>query len=186
MNKIEVFDDFLSEEMYIKCLEELQKPKWTFLSGHHQIWHMGSLDQVPFFNIAFKKKVLEILPKDINWTHYDMYANGQSRGQDGSIHQDQKMLNDALSLVYFSTPEWSPHYEGNLFFYNQDELTQEYNIIDMVEYKSNRAVLFPGHVWHKASAPTMIYPGLRTSVVVKLIDGDDEDLAKFQIGLETK
>ena len=137
----------------------------------------------------FKYEALEvwpILPKDINWTHYDMYANGQSRGQDGSIHQDQKMLNDALSLVYFSTPEWSPHYEGNLFFYNQDELTQEYNIIDMVEYKSNRAVLFPGHVWHKASAPTMIYPGLRTSVVVKLIDGDDEDLAKFQIGLETK
>ena len=52
--------------------------------------------------------------------------------------------------------------------------------------KTNRAVLLPGHMWHKASAPTMIYPGLRTSIVVKLIDGDDEDLAKLQIGLETK
>ena len=56
----------------------------------------------------------------------------------------------------------------------------------MVEYKTNRAVLFPGHVWHKAAGPTMIYPGLRTSVVIKLIDGDDEKLAKFQTGLERK
>ena len=65
-------------------------------------------------------------------------------------------------------------------------MSREYEIIDIAEYKSNRAVLFPGHVWHKAAAPTMIYPGLRTSVVIKLIDADDEDLAKYQIGLERK
>ena len=186
MDKIKTFDNFLPKHMHATCMEELAKPKWTFLSGHHQIWHMGKLDQVPFFNIAFKKKVLEVLPKDINWTHYDMYANGQSRGQDGSIHQDQKLLNNALSLVYFVTPDWSPHYEGNLFFYDQDEMTQEFNLINVVEYKTNRAVLMSGHVYHKAAGPTMVYPGLRTSVVYKLINTDDKDVAKFQIGLERK
>ena len=37
MDNIQIFDDFLPHEMYVKCLEELQKPKWTFLSGQKKI-----------------------------------------------------------------------------------------------------------------------------------------------------
>lgn len=186
MNKIQIFDNFLSDDMHQKCFEELLKPKWHFLGGHYQIWHMGSLNKVPFFNIAMRKKVLEIMPQDKEWTEYDIYANGQTRGQDGSLHQDQQYLSNSLSFLYYPTPNWHPDYEGDISFYEHDPIRRDYELIDRVQYKTNRAILFPGTIHHKASAPSMVYPGIRLSVVYKMVDANDEETAKFVTGLETK
>ena len=186
MNNIQIFDNFLPDHMHQKCLEELIKPKWEFLGGHYQIWHMCSLNQIPFFNIAMRKKVLEIMPKNIEYTDYDMYANGQTRGQDGGLHQDQMYLNNALSFLYYVTPNWRVDYEGDISFYEKDLFKDSYELIDRVQYKTNRAVLFPGHIYHKVSAPSMAYPGMRISVVYKMIDINDKESAEFKTGIKRK
>lgn len=186
MDSIQIFDNFLQPHMHEQCLKELEKPKWKFLSGSYQIWHMGSLNQVPFFNITMRKKVLEIMPAGTNWVDYDIYANGQTRGQDGSLHQDQQHLSNALSFLYYATPGWIPDYEGDISFYDSDPCNRSYELIKTVQYKPNRGVLFPGNIHHKASAPSLVYNGLRTSVVYKMIDGDDKETAEFVTGLETK
>ena len=126
------------------------------------------------------------MPKNIEWTDYDIYANGQTRGQDGSLHQDQQHLNDALSFLYYPTPDWHPDFEGDISFYNYEPIRREYELIDQVQYKTNRAILFPGIIHHKASAPSMVYPGMRLSVVYKMVDANNKDIAKFVTGLETK
>ena len=38
----------------------------------------------------------------------------------------------------------------------------------IVSYKPNRAVLFPGSIWHYADAPSRFFNGLRISLAYKL------------------
>ena len=52
--------------------------------------------------------------------------------------------------------------EGHLLFFESDELSK------VVEYKPNRAVLFPGKIKHYANAPSKFFNGLRVSLAYKL------------------
>ena len=72
------------------------------------------------------------------------------------------MENKKAPFLYYPCPHWDTRMEGHLLFFESDELSK------VVEYKPNRAVLFPGKIKHYANAPSKFFNGLRVSLAYKL------------------
>ena len=102
-----------------------------------------------------------------------IYANGQTAGQCGSAHPDD----GDLTFLYYPNPEWNYEWQGHLIFMENEsnKLPEGNNFVNpnmetsrIVSYKPNRAVLFPGSIWHYADAPSRFFNGLRISLAYKL------------------
>lgn len=110
--------------------------------------------------------------KGDNMSYPNIYINGQTANQEGTIHQDNVDEN-ALTILYYpillnhdpSNYFWDIHWGGETLFYND----KKDEIIKSVLPKPNRLVIFPGSIPHRASAPTK-YMGsdqLRISLAFK-------------------
>ena len=69
-----------------------------------------------------------------------------------------------MTFLYYPNHEWNPNWQGHLIFFDKDGD----EVSKIVEYKSNRAVLFPGTIKHYADAPSRFFNGLRISLAYKL------------------
>ena len=122
--------------------------------------------------------------------------NGQTKGQDGTVHEDtglsESCLNN-LSFLYYDQKRWEDDWGGDLIFYNSeyhshaeehsgipnDEGAHE---IGRVKYKPNRLVIMNGAMTHRHPGPDADYNvenefPYRTSLVVR---GDEVSLWKEQ------
>ena len=163
-DEIRVFEDFLPEELRQTCYHKLSLPQWSFDGGsaHSRFWHMNELEVDPFFNTILMRYVLDAINDRAGYNIKRIYANGQTATQSGVIHRDHDD-ETAWTFLYYSTPNWKPAYAGNTIFFDEKE-----NIVKTVQYKSNRAVLFPSRIPHMAEAPARQYGGLRTTIAYKL------------------
>ena len=122
--------------------------------------------------------------------------NGQTKGQDGTVHEDTNLgescLNN-LSFLYYDQKRWEDDWGGDLIFYNSeyhshaeehsgipnDEGAHE---IGRVKYKPNRLVIMNGAMTHRHPGPDADYNvenqfPYRTSMVVR---GDEVRLWEEQ------
>ena len=122
--------------------------------------------------------------------------NGQTKGQDGTVHEDTNLgescLNN-LSFLYYDQKRWEDDWGGDLIFYNSEyhSHAEEYSgipedegahEIGRVKYKPNRLVIMNGAMTHRHPGPDAEYNvenefPYRTSLVVR---GDKVRLWKEQ------
>ena len=137
----------------------------------NRFWHFDGLEEIDYFNDFLYKEIrarLNVLYhqpskfwKNKKISGFDrIYANGQTAGQCGTPHTDD----GDLTFLYYPNPEWGTDYQGHLIFLN----TADSEVDRIVEYKSNRALLFDGKVPHYADAPSRCYNDLRISLAYKL------------------
>ena len=122
--------------------------------------------------------------------------NGQTKGQDGTVHEDTGLGDDCLnnlSFLYYDQKEWKDDWGGDLIFYNSEyhSHAEEYSgipedegahEIGRVKYKPNRLVIMNGAMTHRHPGPDADYNvenqfPYRTSMVVR---GDEVRLWEEQ------
>ena len=158
---IEVYDDFFEEDIQKEIYDRLMKPHWGISGGDSNkpeiFWHYDGLEG-PNHNGYFSEYLYEKICNklDIEFKGFQrIYANGQTAGQCGTPHTDD----GDLTFLYYPVPEWNINWQGHLIFPTEERI---------IEYKSNRAVLFDGSVDHYADAPSRFFNGLRISLAYKL------------------
>tara|TARA_B100000530_G_scaffold49121_1_gene27405 strand:- start:199 stop:702 length:504 start_codon:yes stop_codon:yes gene_type:complete len=163
---IEVYDDFFENEIQKEIFDRLIKPHWGIDGGTPNkpeiFWHYDGLEgpnHNGYFSEYIYEKICKNLDKDFKSVER-IYANGQTAGQCGTPHYDD----GDLTFLYYPNNEWNPNWQGHLIFFDKDGD----EVSKIVEYKSNRAVLFPGTIKHYADAPSRFFNGLRISLAYKL------------------
>jgi len=120
-----------------------------------------------------------------NWDYFQYCGfNGQTIGQDGTIHEDTG-LDDAclnnLTFLYYDQKRWDDDWGGDLIMYNGEYHDHSYNgipenaedyEIGRVQYKPNRLVIMNGAITHRHPGPSAEYTKenefpFRTSMVVR-------------------
>ena len=120
-----------------------------------------------------------------NWEYFQYCGwNGQTIGQDGTVHEDTHLNESALdnlSFLYYDQEKWEEEWGGDLIFYNREyhdhnitgipEDEEKYEI-GRVQYRPNRLVVMNGAVTHRHPAPSAEYTKengfpFRTSMVVR-------------------
>ena len=161
MSEIKIFDNFFDEDLHHEIHDRIYTGSWG-VSGNTPekpeiFWHNDDLDDDPYF----AEYLFDIIQKKLGqeYTIERVYANGQTAMQCGTPHFDD----GDMTFLYYANKEWIPSWQGHLIFMETDMETSR-----MVSYKPNRAVLFPGHIWHYADAPSRFFNGLRISLAYKL------------------
>ena len=119
---------------------------------------MDNLEEEDYFNTFLFEKIKEALDFKDGVRVRRIYANGQTAGQCGSPHIDD----GDFTFLYYPNLEWKVEDQGHLFFFKDEEVSR------VIQYKPNRALVFPAKIMHYADAPSRFYNGLRISLAYKL------------------
>lgn len=92
-----------------------------------------------------------------------VYANSHTYGVEGYVHVDNEDDENYFSTIYYAHPVWHKNWSGETVFFTPDGQ----NIIASVYPKPARVVSFPGHIPHRAHAPSRECAELRISIVIK-------------------
>lgn len=161
------FYNVLTPDEHIECLETLESPGWEFsgMSNDYDLtfWYK-ELMHVEFFRKTFYNRILELTGERLEIQR--LYANGQTYGLPGSLHQDDPS-DDSYTFLYYANPHWEIQWGGQTVFY-KNEIEQ-----CAVEYTPNSAILFKGNIPHAGLEPTRHYKGLRMTVAFKLLKVND-------------
>ena len=176
MDEIKIFDDFFDKDLHHEIHDRIYSGSWG-ISGNipekpEIFWHNDDLENDSYFTEYLFTIIQRKLGQE--YTLERVYANGQTAMQCGTPHTDD----GDLTFLYYANKEWMPNWQGHLIFMEK-ELNKppegnpfgchsEMETSRMVSYKPNRAVLFPGHIWHYADAPSRFFNGLRISLAYKL------------------
>jgi len=158
---ISVYDNFFEEEIQNEIWEKMMRPKWSFTGGGaiNHFWHMDGLEKEKYFSEYLYEIICKKLDKKFT-SIGRIYANGQTAGQNGSIHSDD----GEMTFLYYPNLEWKIKYLGHLMFID----LENDEIIKTISYKSNRAVLFPANIRHFAQAPhSKFFNDVRVSLAYK-------------------
>ncbi len=172
---INVYDDFFSKEIHENIWDLMQRPKWSYTGGRQgsRFWHMENLHQEEYFNTFLFNTICKKLNKKFEVER--IYANGQTGGQSGNPHADS-CYNGDFTFLYYPNPYWDLSWGGHLMFIDKEttedhtsyKTNPENEILKIVTYKPNRALLFPGKIFHYAEAPFKYFNDLRVSLAYKL------------------
>lgn len=165
---IDTIYDYLPEEQWIEAVKKtLLAPNWQF-NGYSnnqtgtKFWYQD-LSQDTFFTQTLFNKICKDTAQ--SWSLNRVYANGQTHGLSGELHQD---VNNAqpgtfYTLLYYVNPEWMPQWGGTTVF--SDPRTGQ--IIS--HYPTpNSAVFFDSTIWHAGLEPTRYCTELRVTIAFKL------------------
>jgi SM-20-related protein len=89
------------------------------------------------------------------------YLNGYTYGTDGYFHTDSDRPEESTAILYLNE-RWDPDWAGETVF-----LGAEGDIVKSVLPKRNRAVIFPGNVWHAGRGVSRKCLILRQNLVFK-------------------
>ena len=163
-----VFDNFFPNEKQLQIVDLLNRPRWSFTGGNNRLrfWHMDGLENEVFFNTDLFNIICEKLQKQFKVGR--IYANGQTAGQSGFPHFDD----GDFTFLYYPNMNWEALNGGGLVFLESDGTTiyKSAEIIGIIGYKPNRALLFPGKLAHYALEPERHYNDLRISLAWKLFN----------------
>jgi len=156
-----VYDDFFKEEIQKEIWEKMMRPKWSFTGGGkiNRFWHMDGLEKEKYFSEYLYGIICKKLNKKFS-SIGRIYANGQTAGQNGSLHSDD----GEITFLYYANLEWKIQYLGHLMFID----LEKDEIIKTISYKPNRAVLFPANIKHFSQAPhSKLFNDVRVSLAYK-------------------
>ena len=121
-----------------------------------------------------------------NWDYFQYCGfNGQTIGQDGTIHEDTGLEESCLTnltFLYYDQKKWEDDWGGDLIMYNSEyhDMEAHHGIPDdaenyeigRVKYKPNRLVIMNGAITHRHPGPSAEYTKengfpYRTSMVVR-------------------
>ena len=106
-----------------------------------------------------------------DWKYFQYCGfNGQTIGQDGTIHEDtgleESCLNN-LTFLYYDQKRWEDDWGGDLIMYNSEyhDMEMHHGIPDnaddyeigRVKYKPNRLVIMNGAITHRHPGPSAEY-----------------------------
>jgi hypothetical protein len=159
-----VIDDlFASTQLLLLEQWALQTPHWMLTNSvystqgevRHRIWGASyinawqshgwpGLPPVLFSGVANVFKTLGFIFTEPTY----IGLNGQSRGQDASIHVDceRNTPNHLSMLIYIGEDT-----DGDLLLYDKDDRQR---VLGRIEYRPNRIVVFDGSIPHQARAPS--------------------------------
>jgi hypothetical protein len=131
---------------------------WSFTgqtsdSDDTRFWYMNLMDQT-FFAKLLDSRIRENyggLGKLLQ-----VYANGQTKLQEGAWHTDADSGVTFLWYLFFMLPEW-----GGRTLFRENELEDSYIP------KANTIIAFPANLPHRSEAPTEQFHLLRVSVAWK-------------------
>lgn len=91
-----------------------------------------------------------------------VYANGQTRGQDGNWHVDNAVpdTGPTHTFLYYCNPLWKPEWGGQTLFKDSPE--------NPITYIPNSGILFESNRQHLGLGPNVTYYGLRITIAFKL------------------
>ena len=173
MDKVLIFDDFLTTNEIKMCMTTLTKPHWGF--GHFSTIITDSVNNIPFwtmdlnncpiFEVYIKKKIEATMNKELSLIK--VYANGQTFGQNGMYHydtetNDEDNIQNYTACIYFSKYD-NEESGGGLYFKFKDS-----NFNFEVEPRKNRLVIFPSTYFHKGCSYNRFSTNLRIVVTWKL------------------
>jgi hypothetical protein len=158
VNDVQIFDDFFPRATQEAILQLMERPKWSFTGGRppNQFWHMDGLEEESFFREQLFSRICDKLGQSFGIER--IYANGQTALQYGAPHRDD----GDVTFLYYPNPVWKYSWNGPLMFVHNNEVET------IVQYKPNRALLFPASLVHYADAPSKSFTGLRVSLAYKL------------------
>lgn len=169
MDKIKIFENFLTNVELEECIKITCLSKWEF--GHYSVnvnnvhtpfWYMELIKNDFLINI--KDKIERITGKKFNINR--IYANGQTYGQNGTYHQDDVNPNCYTFCLYISPTDSNmiDEINGNLQF----KISELKPFIVELEPLCNRGILFPSNYFHKGNSFSRYVPNLRISIAWKL------------------
>lgn len=123
-----------------------------------KFWY-SDLAQFPFFG-SFFQKIESITNKKFKLIQ--VYANGQTLGQDGTWHYDSD-ASEGFTFIYYWNYHEDPSVVGETYFMVDD-------IPESIIPIQNSGVLFNHNVLHKGMAPRKEFNSLRVSIAFKLIE----------------
>jgi hypothetical protein len=171
-DRIQIFDAFLTPEELQTCADAVKRPLWSFgqisqTSPVSTPFWMMTLTDDPFFSTHLKSKIEAAANR--KFTVQRVYANGQTFGQDGTFHQDDKTDDSYTFCIYTNkqiTAETADDIGGEFVFKlpNSDDPFSRIAVLPLY----NRGILFPANYFHKGLAFNRYCKGLRISIAWKL------------------
>ncbi|WP_144106783.1 proline hydroxylase [Paraburkholderia sp. BCC1886] len=181
--RIAVHDNFVPEELKASILALLKRNIWRYgwksnsKNDRFQFWHAhfaggdhnnrtGCADELANNRNAVPiARLWDLLSKTILQGHEPLrvYANAHTYGIEGYVHVDNKDTENYYSTIIYAADQWKGSWGGETLFFDFGER----DILKAVPAMPFRAVSFPGHIPHKANAPTRECPELRQCVVFK-------------------
>jgi Rps23 Pro-64 3,4-dihydroxylase Tpa1-like proline 4-hydroxylase len=105
--------------------------------------------------------------QELSGTKFELdrvYANGQTHGLSGDLHQDVIGGDDSYkTFIYYVGPLWQPEWGGATIFYDSQAGTIFSNYP-----QPNSGVLFNSNIFHQGQEPTRQCKELRVTVAWKL------------------
>lgn len=92
---------------------------------------------------------------------YRMYTNAVHFGDVAFVHRDASD-NTNVTVIVYPNPEWRPEYGGETMFYDESG-----EIIECIEPREGRVVLFHGSILHKGSPPGRLFHESRYTTAFK-------------------
>jgi len=158
--KIQVVDNFLSNQDFQTIVCELKQARWGFQSSDNtkstNEFLLYDVSEKKYFNEELNKKIQKYFSLDCKCDR--IYFNGQWPGRDGDFHVDPSLK---TFLIYISN--YNISWGGFTHFFEPPD--HEY----MVSPKTNRGVLFPGSLFHKAYSFSNQNCPMRISLAYKFV-----------------
>ncbi len=170
---IEHWDSFFTKEEYDNVDKELLNYQWVFgaspnsnlLDGStfRQFWYKDLIGS-DYIKELFKFRVEDFLNTEIETMR--LYANGQSHGMAGHIHEDVPADEPGIcgTVVYFFQANWKPEYGGHLIILSPQDPNR---VMLSVFPRSNSAVMFNSKLSHMAFDPSVYCTNQRISIAYK-------------------
>lgn len=156
-----VFSD--SERKMIES-KTLESSGWKF--GHYSsskthgddfpFWQLELTDD-SFFSEHLLNKIQELTNRKFKLKR--VYANGQTHGLVGSVHQDDN-IEGTFTFLYYANPTWRSDWGGETTFFTEE-------IINNFPFP-NSAILFDSRIPHFGNDPNRKCSALRVTVAFKL------------------
>lgn len=158
--------NWLSQDLWAQVVQKTYSAgNWSF-SGHSDTVNNGrfwftDLSHDSFFTDVLLQRICDDTKQ--SWQLIKVYANGQTYGLSGGMHQDVMGSEPGryYTFLYYANPMWEPEWGGNTVFSNGQDLVVRYPA-------PNSVVLFDSIIPHVGQEPTRHCADLRVTVAWKL------------------
>jgi hypothetical protein len=160
-NKITVIDNFFNLDQLKRCLDIVDNLKWVFgarsrFEEGYKFWSSELMSKKWLMKTTMDRLHMENGLK-LRFSVCRAEANGQTYGQDGIFHIDNKKEDHYTLLIYMSDTD------GHTQFKIDGQLVN-------IEPLKNRAVIFKSDILHRGLAPSRDSDDLRVSLAFKLCE----------------
>jgi hypothetical protein len=164
LSSVQIWDNLLDDRFLLDLDQESNYYNWhlsnvankksypTGQKGSHLLWGVTfNSENCPENIINFYQYLSDYILKEKYKLEF-IQLNGQSMGQNGTVHVDNSYNDGKKTLMVFINSKWKSKWGGDF------QLLEEYNdnakIIKSIKYVPGRVILFDGNIPHRGLSPT--------------------------------